>query len=95
MTIENMLRDDEHLRMLVRILVNKFGIDVEKKVIGYDPDKDETIALDGRQVRISKESMMSATKNMALGLDWDDENEEVILFTGYVDEDADGVRYDN
>ncbi len=95
MTIENMLRDDEHLRMLVRILVNTFGVDVEQKVIGYDPDKGETIALDGRQVRISKDSMMSATKNMALGLDWDDEKEEVILFTGYVDEDADGVRYDN
>ena len=59
MTIENMLRDDEHLRMLVRILVNTFGVDVEQKVIGYDPDKGETIALDGRQVRISKDSMMS------------------------------------
>ena len=95
MTIENMLRDDEQLRMLLRILVNTYGVDVEKKVIGYDPDKEQTIAMDGRQVRLSKESMLAATKNMALGLDWDDEKQEVILFTGYVDEDVDGVRYDN
>lgn len=95
MTIENMLRDDEHLRMIVRILINTYGIDVEKKVIGYDEEKQETISMDGRQVRLSKESMIAATKNMALGLDWDEEKEEVILFTGYVKEDTDGVRYDN
>jgi hypothetical protein len=95
MTIENMLRDDEHLRMIVRILINTYGVDVEKKVIGYDEEKQESIALDGRQVRLSKEAMIAATKNMALGLDWDEENEEVILFTGYFKEDIDGVRYDN
>ena len=70
-------------------------MNVEKKVIGYDEEKQETIAMDGRQVRLSKESMIAATKNMALGLDWDEEKEEVILFTGYVNEDVDGVRYDN
>ncbi len=93
--IENMLRDDEQLRMLLRILVNTYGLDVEQKIIGYNQETKETITMDGRQIRISKESMMAATKNMALGLDWDDEKSEVILFTGYVDEDIDGTRYDN
>lgn len=95
MTIENMLRDDEQLRMLVRILVNTYGIDVSKKIIGFDEEKQETIMMDGRQVRLSSEAFMAATKNMALGLDWDDEKQEVILFTGYVDEDNEGKRYDN
>jgi len=94
-TIETMLRDDEQLRMLLRILVNTYGLDVEQKIIGYDQDTKETITMDGRQVRISKEAMIAATKNMALGLDWDDEKNEVILFTGYVDKDIDGTRYDN
>jgi hypothetical protein len=95
MTIENMLRDDEQLRMIVRILVNTFGVDVEKKVIGYDKEKKETITMDGRQVRLSKEDMIAATKNMALGLDWDEEKEEVILISGYLKQDIEGKRYDN
>ena len=94
-TIEKMLRDDEHLRMLVRILVNMYGVDVQDKLVGYDKQTKKPIEMDGRQVRINSDQMMQATKNMALGLDWDDEKQEVIIFTGYVDQDKDGVRYDN
>jgi len=94
-TIENMLRDEEQLRMLLRILVNTYGVDVKNKAIGFNQETQETIVKDGRQVRLSKDAMLSVTKNMALGLDWDEEKNEVILFTCYMDDDKDGKRYDN
>jgi len=94
-TIENMLRDPEQLRMIIRILIGNYGLDVENKIVGYDKETQQNIEMSGRQVRLSMEEMMVATKNMALGLDYDTEKDEVILFAGYVDTDKDGVRYDN
>tara|TARA_Y100000310_G_scaffold106514_1_gene104998 strand:- start:1968 stop:2273 length:306 start_codon:yes stop_codon:yes gene_type:complete len=94
-TIENMLKDSEYLRMLVRILVNSYGLDVQDKIIGFDKETKKEIVMDGRQVRLSTEEMYMATKNMALGLDYDAEKNEIILFTGYVESDNEGIRYDN
>jgi hypothetical protein len=94
-TIENMLKDSEYLRMLVRILVNSYGLDVQDKIIGFDKKTKKEIVMDGRQVRLSTEEVYMATKNMALGLDYDAEKNEIILFTGYVESDNEGIRYDN
>ena len=94
-TIETMLKDQEQLRMLVRALVNTFGVDIKNKIIGYNQETKETIVKDGRQVRISKDSIIAISKNMALGLDWDEETSDILLFTCYMDNDKDGARYDN
>ena len=81
--------------MIIRILINSYGIDVQNKIIGFDKETSKEIMMDGRQVRVSTEEMLQATKNMALGLDYDTEKDEIILFTGYVDSDNEGIRYDN
>jgi len=92
--IKNLLRDPEHLRMLLRLLINEHGQEVKNKLIGYDQNKEE-IALDGKEIKIPLNDLYQATKNLALGLDYDEDTEEILLFTGYTEIDKDGNRYDN
>jgi hypothetical protein len=95
MEIEKLIRDEESLRLLLRTLIFNFGTDVENKVIGHDKKTKEAIVMNGRQIRLSLDTLMGTTMNMALGLDYDKEKDEIILFVGLTEEDKDGIRYDN
>ena len=93
-TLENMLKEPESLRMLMRYLILEHGIDVKDAVIGQN-EQGEEVKIDGKQIKIQFDELFKLTKNLMMGMSINPKTEELILFTSYIEEDKDGIRYDN